>query len=73
MLKSELFRGLTDTVQTLPVSHTGNHIFYIVDPNFQRSVLCLCLGLGPFSLNANFTNVFKHSMASLALLQIFHR
>ena len=34
MLKSELFRGLTDTAQTIPVSHTGNHI-YIVDPTFE--------------------------------------
>lgn len=39
MLKSELFRGLTDTVQTIPVSHMGNHILYIVDPNFELSVL----------------------------------
>ena len=37
MLKSELFRGLTDTAQTLPVSHMGNHILYIVDPNFELS------------------------------------
>ena len=35
MLKSELFRGLTDTVQTFPVSHTGNNIFYVADPNFE--------------------------------------
>ena len=34
-LKSELFRGITDTAQTLPVSHMGNHIFCIVDPNFE--------------------------------------
>ena len=35
LLKSELFRGLTDTVQTFPASHTGNHIFYIADPNSE--------------------------------------